>query len=92
MKPYLSRNPRNKNLICNVLSTTTKCRKNLPQILAVCVKNVMLIGFGMTLGFPTVLIGGLEDSKVDFQMTHEQLSWIGKNNKRLTQLYCKYLK
>ncbi|XP_065163161.1 facilitated trehalose transporter Tret1-like [Atheta coriaria] len=82
------RNPRNKNLICNVLSTTTKCRKNLPQILAVCVKNVMLIGFGMTLGFPTVLIGGLEDSKVDFQMTHEQLSWIGAINLIFVPLGC----
>lgn len=82
----------------------------LPQILAVSVKNIILIGtlllmvkrlrrfknlfnkkgFGMTLGFPTVLISSLQKhTDVDDQqqqqlnelsLTKEQISWISSLN------------
>jgi hypothetical protein len=62
-------------------------RATLPQILAVSVKNVLLLAFGMTLGFPTIVIpaiqGGegrqssIEDNLV---LNKEQISWFSKHS------------
>ncbi|XP_044268552.1 facilitated trehalose transporter Tret1 isoform X2 [Tribolium madens] len=57
-------------------------RQALPQILAVCVKNVLLLGFGMTLGFPTILIPSLSgsDPNEPISLGQEAISWIGSIN------------
>ncbi|XP_068904394.1 facilitated trehalose transporter Tret1 isoform X2 [Tenebrio molitor] len=57
-------------------------RQALPQILAVCVKNVLLLGFGMTLGFPTILIPSLSGNVPDepISLGQEAISWIGSIN------------
>ncbi|XP_063922496.1 facilitated trehalose transporter Tret1-like isoform X1 [Zophobas morio] len=57
-------------------------RQALPQILAVCVKNVLLLGFGMTLGFPTILIPSLSgsDPTESISLGQEAISWIGSIN------------
>lgn len=62
-------------------------RQALPQILAVCVKNVLLLGFGMTLGFPTILIPSLSGSDPDeaISLGQEAISWIGIKNKPIFQ-------
>lgn len=55
-------------------------RQALPQICAICVKNILLLGFGMTLGFPTILIPGVS-GKVPGEkilMGQEAISWISK--------------
>lgn len=54
----------------------------LPQILAVAVKNVLLIVFGMTLGFPTILIPGLSgiDPEESFVLGPEAISWVSSIN------------
>lgn len=58
-------------------------RSILPQILAVNVKNVLLFGYGMTLGFPTILIPAIlggegrestEDSKL--HLSKDEISWL----------------
>lgn len=58
-------------------------RSILPQILAVNVKNVLLFGYGMTLGFPTILIPAIlggegrestEDNKL--HLSKEEISWL----------------
>lgn len=62
-------------------------RSVLPQILAVSVKNVLLFGYGMTLGFPTILIpailgGDGRESAMDsvLQLSKEQISWLSTKN------------
>lgn len=54
--------------------------QTLPQVLAVSVKNILLLAFGMTLGFPTILIPGLLAPEETFTMTPEEISWIGSVN------------
>ncbi|KAK9888537.1 hypothetical protein WA026_000783 [Henosepilachna vigintioctopunctata] len=51
----------------------------LAQICAVSVKNTILIGFGMSIGFPTILIPVLSnrDKTEPFSLDAEGLSWIG---------------
>ncbi|CAH1130240.1 unnamed protein product [Ceutorhynchus assimilis] len=65
-------------------------RKALPQILAVSVKNILLLGFGMTLGFPTILIpslsGGNQDEKIS--LGQDAISWIGSVNLLCVPLGC----
>ncbi|KAJ8950494.1 hypothetical protein NQ318_015238, partial [Aromia moschata] len=69
----------------------SNAREALPQILAVCVKNVLLLGFGMTLGFPTILIPSLSgsDPKEKISLGEEAISWIelphGTGELRCTQ-------
>lgn len=52
----------------------------LPQIIAVTIKNMLFIEFGMTLGFPTILIPSLSggDPTENIKLDSEEISWIGK--------------
>uniref|UniRef100_A0A1Y1KY53 Uncharacterized protein n=1 Tax=Photinus pyralis TaxID=7054 RepID=A0A1Y1KY53_PHOPY len=63
-------------------------QKGLPQFVAVMVKNILLVSFGMTLGYPTILIPSLTsgDRNEEIQLTPEQVSWIDKPEKRLSEL------
>lgn len=87
-------------------------RTDLPQVLAVCIKNIILVGefstweqrkllkaqltslaFGMTLGFPTVLIPALqakpnETSTSDLILNESQISWISSINLICVPLGC----
>lgn len=60
--------------------THSVVRQALPQVLAASVKNVLLLGFGMTLGFPTILIPSFSNPSVkeSFSLGLEEISWIGK--------------
>lgn len=64
----------------NLQNTKSEVRSNVAQLLAVCIKNTLLLSFGMTLGFPTILIPGLQqqDSDDSFNLSRETISWIGK--------------
>ncbi|KAJ8984079.1 hypothetical protein NQ317_006577 [Molorchus minor] len=57
-------------------------REALPQILAVGVKNVLLLGFGMTLGFPTILIPSLSgnDKNEKISLGEDAISWIARQS------------
>jgi hypothetical protein len=57
------------------------------QILATSAKNILLLGYGMTLGFPTIVIPSLQphhsnvtDSREEdmLTLTEEQISWFSK--------------
>ncbi|XP_044750843.1 facilitated trehalose transporter Tret1-like [Coccinella septempunctata] len=63
----------------NKQSATLAWRSSLSQILAVSVKNFVLLGYGMTLGFPTLLIPVLSSHNTDepFSLGEEGLSWVG---------------
>lgn len=60
----------------------------LPQVLAVSIKNVLLLGYGMTLGFPTIVIPALEgdDQTEPLVLTSEQISWIDHGNMFITTI------
>lgn len=55
-------------------------RETLSQIVAVSIKNLLLFEFGLTLGFPTILIPSLSSTNdsEDFYLDTESISWIGK--------------
>lgn len=67
------------------MHTISALRRALPQILAVSVKNVLLFVFGMSLGFPTILIpnlsGGDPDEKIVLGV--DAISWIGNSFQNL---------
>lgn len=58
-------------------------RQALPQIIAASVKNVVLLSFGMTLGYPTILIPSFLNANTtdSFTLNPEQISWIGTKPK-----------
>ncbi|XP_053624848.1 facilitated trehalose transporter Tret1-like isoform X2 [Plodia interpunctella] len=65
-------------------------RTALPQFIAVSVKNLLLLGYGMTLGFPTILIPAVKnpaESEV-LQLTNSQVSWISSLNLIVVPLGC----
>ncbi|KAF5299383.1 hypothetical protein FQR65_LT09424 [Abscondita terminalis] len=65
-------------------------RKGLPQILAVMVKNVVLISYGLTIGYITILIPALsgKNSQENFHLGEDQISWIGSINMMCVPLGC----
>ncbi|KAF5288909.1 hypothetical protein FQA39_LY03788 [Lamprigera yunnana] len=73
-----------------VITPNSSFRVALPQIVAVMVKNLLLVAFGMTLGYPTILIPGLSgnDANEEFRLNQEQVSWIGSINLMCVPLGC----
>ncbi|CAK1588770.1 unnamed protein product [Parnassius mnemosyne] len=76
------------------MSTNDHYKKNLrtalPQIIAVSVKNLLLLGYGMTLGFPTILIPAVSQPR-DGEVLHlnaSEVSWIGSINLIVVPLGC----
>ncbi|KAF5288898.1 hypothetical protein FQA39_LY03777 [Lamprigera yunnana] len=63
-------------------------RKELPQILAVMVKNVVLVSYGLTVGYITILIAALSGKDKDFFLTEEEISWIGSINLMCVPIGC----
>ncbi|XP_058447288.1 uncharacterized protein LOC131427791 [Malaya genurostris] len=70
-------------------------RSALAQFLAVGVKNVLLLGYGMTLGFPTIVIPAIQggDGRVpsyekDFILNREEISWLSSINLICVPLGC----
>lgn len=52
----------------------------LPQLIAVSVKNLLMVEFGLTLGLPTILIPSLsgKDPTENILLESEAVSWISK--------------
>lgn len=67
-------------------SPTPKWKSTMPQVLATMAKNLILLGYGMTLGFPTIVIPSLQNSSQNettsssssLSLTDEEISWFGK--------------
>lgn len=65
-------------------------RTALPQIIAVSVKNLLLLGYGTTLGFPTILIPAVQNPAPG-EMLHLQkseVSWISSINLIVVPVGC----
>lgn len=57
----------------------SKLRQAVPQCCAVGAKNLLLLAFGSTLGFSTILIPALQREDTDIKVTTEELTWISKD-------------
>ncbi|KAJ6636354.1 Facilitated trehalose transporter Tret1, partial [Pseudolycoriella hygida] len=82
---------------CSIGSTQeiSNLRTALPQFLAVGVKNVLLYGYGMTLGFPTIVIpaiqggdGHYDEHPHDIRLNKEEISWFSSINLLCVPLGC----
>ncbi|XP_055642354.1 proton myo-inositol cotransporter hmit-1.3-like isoform X2 [Toxorhynchites rutilus septentrionalis] len=74
-----------------------KCfnRAGLAQLTAVSVKNILLLGYGMTLGFPTIVIPAIQGGEgrgpsieKDFTLSKEEISWLSSINLICVPLGC----
>ncbi|XP_037821378.1 facilitated trehalose transporter Tret1 isoform X2 [Lucilia sericata] len=67
-------------------------RQALPQFLAVSVKNILLFVYGMTLGFPTIVIpaiqGGDGREPSDIVLNRDEISWFSSINLICVPLGC----
>ncbi|KAJ2954361.1 hypothetical protein O0L34_g2623 [Tuta absoluta] len=65
-------------------------RTAFPQIIAVSVKNLLLLGYGMTLGFTTILIPAVKDPKNGeiLHLENSEISWISSINLIVVPLGC----
>ncbi|KAL0852084.1 hypothetical protein ABMA28_000328 [Loxostege sticticalis] len=65
-------------------------RTALPQLLAVSVKNLLLLGYGMTLGFPTILIPAVENPRPGeiLHLHKSEISWISSINLIVVPVGC----
>ncbi|XP_023940872.1 facilitated trehalose transporter Tret1 [Bicyclus anynana] len=65
-------------------------RTALPQFVAVSIKNLLLISYGMTLGFPTILIPAVQNPK-EGEILHlktSEISWISSINLIVVPIGC----
>ncbi|XP_067209882.1 facilitated trehalose transporter Tret1 [Linepithema humile] len=67
---------------------TSKLRQALPQCCAVGAKNLLLLTFGSTLGFSTILIPALQREDSDIKVSMEELTWISSLNLFLVPIGC----
>lgn len=70
-------------------------RSALAQFLAVGVKNVLLLGYGMTLGFPTIVIPAIQGGEGrgpsmerGFTLSKDEISWLSSINLICVPLGC----
>ncbi|XP_071451862.1 facilitated trehalose transporter Tret1-like [Hetaerina americana] len=68
--------------------TKKNFRRALPQVLATSAKNMLLLAYGMTLGFPTIVIPTLQNPNASVRMTQEQISWFSSINLITVPLGC----
>lgn len=69
-------------------SSISKVRQALPQCCAVSAKNLLMITFGSTLGFSTILIPELQKENSEIPVTIEELTWISSLNLFLVPIGC----
>nr|XP_033330310.1 facilitated trehalose transporter Tret1-like [Megalopta genalis] len=70
------------------VSTISKFRQALPQCSAVCAKNLLMLTFGSTLGFSTILIPELQKEDSEIPVNMEELTWISSLNLFLVPIGC----
>ncbi|XP_053969703.1 facilitated trehalose transporter Tret1 isoform X2 [Anastrepha ludens] len=93
-QPYFIQNG-NRNLSSDMAgdpSEISNFRRALPQFLAVSAKNILLFVYGMTLGFPTIVIpaiqGGEGREPSDIVLNRDEISWFSSINLICVPLGC----
>ncbi|XP_043796666.1 facilitated trehalose transporter Tret1-like [Apis laboriosa] len=66
----------------------SKLRQAFPQFCAVSAKNLLMITFGSTLGFSTILIPELQKDNAEIPVSIEELTWISSLNLFLVPIGC----
>lgn len=80
--------PEELNCNVDVSYPISKFRQALPQCCAVCAKNLLMITFGSTLGFSTILIPELQKEDAEIPNTRDELTWISSLNLFLVPIGC----
>ncbi|XP_065355023.1 facilitated trehalose transporter Tret1 [Calliphora vicina] len=82
----------NRGFSTNDSQEISNFRQALPQFLAVSVKNILLFVYGMTLGFPTIVIpaiqGGDGREPSDIVLNKDEISWFSSINLICVPLGC----
>ncbi|XP_011203845.2 facilitated trehalose transporter Tret1 isoform X1 [Bactrocera dorsalis] len=93
-RPYFIQNG-NRNLSSDIAGEHREIstfRSALPQFLAVSAKNILLFVYGMTLGFPTIVIpaiqGGDGREPSDIVLNRDEISWFSSINLICVPLGC----
>ncbi|XP_055851615.1 facilitated trehalose transporter Tret1 isoform X2 [Episyrphus balteatus] len=91
-RPLFMQNGNHRNSIDGGDDEIKEFRRALPQFLAVSVKNTLLFVYGMTLGFPTIVIpaiqGGDGREPSDIVLNRDQISWFSSINLICVPLGC----
>ncbi|XP_024867862.1 facilitated trehalose transporter Tret1-like [Temnothorax curvispinosus] len=77
-----------KTSVTDEVAYISKLRQAVPQCCAVGAKNLLLLTFGSTLGFSTILIPALQREDADIKVTMEELTWISSLNLFLVPIGC----
>lgn len=80
VRPDRNVTPRELNGSLQEKKEQTKLRQAIPQVCAVGAKNLLLLTFGSTLGFSTILIPALSEKDSKISVTTNDLAWISSIN------------
>ncbi|OXU23108.1 hypothetical protein TSAR_008500 [Trichomalopsis sarcophagae] len=94
IQPFISRKSNGIKMPANITGngktelthSVSKLRAALPQFFAVGAKNLLLLTFGSSLGFPTILIPELQKTNPAVPVTLDEVTWIGSINLFLVPL------
>nr|XP_014091416.1 facilitated trehalose transporter Tret1-2 homolog isoform X1 [Bactrocera oleae] len=91
-QPYFIQNGNRSSDIAGEPREISTFRRALPQFLAVSAKNILLFVYGMTLGFPTIVIpaiqGGDGREPSDIVLNRDEISWFSSINLICVPLGC----
>ncbi|XP_046742994.1 facilitated trehalose transporter Tret1-like [Diprion similis] len=66
----------------------SRWRQAAPQVLAVGAKNLLLLSYGCTVGFATILLPALQKAEPDIDVTLDEITWISSINLILVPVGC----
>lgn len=94
-RPLFMQNGNNRRISGVTDIEVSNFRRALPQFLAVSIKNLLLFGYGMTLGFPTIVIpaiqggeGRSEAHNGEIVLNKDEISWFSSINLICVPLGC----
>ncbi|KAL7728352.1 hypothetical protein ACLKA6_007446 [Drosophila palustris] len=94
-RPLFMQNGNNRRISGVIDVEVSNFRRALPQFLAVSIKNILLFGYGMTLGFPTIVIpaiqggeGRSEAHNGEIVLNKDEISWFSSINLICVPLGC----
>ncbi|XP_034488898.1 facilitated trehalose transporter Tret1 isoform X2 [Drosophila innubila] len=94
-RPLFMQNGNNRRISGVIDVEVSNFRRALPQFLAVSIKNILLFGYGMTLGFPTIVIpaiqggeGRSDSHNGEIVLNKDEISWFSSINLICVPLGC----
>ncbi|KAH8310930.1 hypothetical protein KR044_003484, partial [Drosophila immigrans] len=94
-RPLFMQNGNNRRISGVIDVEVSNFRRALPQFLAVSIKNILLFGYGMTLGFPTIVIPAIQGGEGrsdgrsgEIVLNKDEISWFSSINLICVPLGC----